>query len=253
VTPALSWAIGIVLLFSPLARAELDPRPIAHRYAKGGQLPPPWDYMRGRPRLTPSYRPAQPWIEAEREPLLEPVAEADFDLAPTPAERLARAKAILAVRADSIDGGGILDQLRRWQRSLSLRVGAHRRTTRGGERWEGLAETDIGDDLGRTFSAAGGRVLGDLSLLVGNVGSAASFDQVAAGEAGLLALNPFREVGAQIDITILENPVFLPGSPVIVLRLRAAYIGLFEKLGGVGDSAGVAAESELGVALALKW
>lgn len=146
---------------------------------------------------------------------------------------------------------GLVVRLQRWQRRLAFRVGAS--DAKGGqETFEGLEEDDDDhEDYGRTFAAADGQLRGDLTLVFGNTGSATTLDDVRSGRASVLSLNPFREVGAQFDFTILEDPG-LANKGVVIFRIRAAYLGLFNQI-DAGDGAGVAGDSQVGLGVGLKW
>lgn len=142
-------------------------------------------------------------------------------------------------------------RLQRWQRRLAFRVGASERDEGGQHHFDGLGELEEDADYGRTFAAANGSLRGDLTLVFGNVGSATTLEDVQEGRANFLDLNPFREIGAQFDLAILEDPSG-EGGGVLIFRVRAAYLGLFDRVQG-GDSAGVAGESQAGCGLGIKW
>jgi len=120
------------------------------------------------------------------------------------------------------------------------------------ETWHGLDQLDV-RDRGRTLRLADGRVLGDVTLGVGTDTSQSNVAGWMAGEAGLTSLNPFRDVSAQIDLTILEEGGTSDPS-LLVLRLRGAYVGAID----LGEEASTAGDgrsngSEIGLSLGVRW
>lgn len=223
----------------------LDPAALALRYTLVTQ--PAWDFLHGKTPLDAGFRPTTPWID-----LTSKLARADAEDEPAPTSALDLANQAIAARDwGVVEEGSVLGRLRRWQRKLVLRLGSFSRSQAGQERWDGLGDPELEDDTGRTFAFADDSIHGDVMLMVGRVESSTTLAEVMEGSASVLALNPFREVGVQFDMTLVEG--VLPGKAVLVLRTRAAYLGFFEQLGGIGDSAGASVDSELGLAFALKW
>jgi hypothetical protein len=216
---------------------DLDPCNIAHRYARY-QAPfrEGVDAGRRAPELSMFVHPLERrWTYADL------VQARDELLAP-------RASFWRFERTSTL---ALVVRLQRWQRRLAFRVGASEREAGGQHNFEGLAELEDHADYGRTFAAANGSLRGDLTLVFGNVGSATTLEDVQEGRASFLDLNPFREIGAQFDLAILEDP-FLGTGGILIFRLRAAYLGLFDQVQG-GDTAGVAGESQVGCGLGVKW
>jgi len=257
--PALAQAEPLRLSVSPPARtdstrglsaehhgaAPLDPRAIALDYTHVQQ--PAWDFLHGKTPLGVGFRPTAPWID-----MTSGLLRSRVRFQPAPTSALALASRVRASRWGVVEEGNVLGRLRRWQRRLALRLGSFSRSLTGRvERWDGLADPELEDDTGRTFAVADDCIHGDVMLMVGRVENSTTLAEVMEGNASLLALNPFREVGVQFDVTLVEG--VLPGQAVVVMRTRAAYLGFFEKVGGIADSAGASVESELGLALALKW
>ncbi|HBP20182.1 MAG TPA: hypothetical protein DEA08_20635 [Planctomycetes bacterium] len=227
------------------ADAPLDPRTIALDYTNVQQ--PAWDFLQGETPLDAAFRPTAPWIDLTSRLLR---AQARFEPAPTSA--VALASRIRATQWGVVEEGNVLGRLRRWQRKLVLRVGSFSRSQQGQvDRWDGLGNPELEGDTGRTFALADDNLHGDVMLMVGRVENSTTLAEVMDGGASVLALNPFREVGVQFDMTLVEG--VLPGKAVLVMRTRAAYLGFLEQVGGIGESAGASVDSELGVALALKW
>lgn len=147
--------------------------------------------------------------------------------------------------------GGLAGDVIKVRRRLLLDVG----TFSAGdstETWHGLDQLDV-RDRGRTLRLADGRVLGDVTLGVGTDTSQSNVAGWMAGESGLTSLNPFRDVSAQIDLTILEDGRTTDPS-LLVLRLRGAYVGAID----LGEEAASAADSrsngsEIGLSLGVRW
>lgn len=216
---------------------DLDPWNIAHRYAR---YQAPW-----REGVDAGHR--APRLSVFRHPLERRWTFADLVVAGegvlTKRQRFWRFE-----RTNTL---ALVVRLQRWQRRLAFRVGASDHDEGGQHNFEGLGELEDDTDYGRTFAAANGSLRGDLTLVFGNVGSSATFEDVQTGRASLLDLNPFREIGAQFDLAILEDP-WLDTGGVLIFRVRAAYLGLFDQVQG-GDTAGVAGESQVGCGLGIKW
>lgn len=215
----------------------LDPWEIAHRFAR---YRAPWREGLDAGHLAPSLIPFGSPLE-RRWTYADLVIASEESLAP-------RARFWRFERTNTF---ALVVRLQRWQRRLAFRVGAAERDAGGQHTFDGLGELEQDADYGRTFAAADGSLRGDLTLVFGNVGSTTTFEDVQQGRASLLDLNPFREVGAQFDLAILEDP-FLDTGGVLIFRVRAAYLGLFDQVQG-GDTAGVAGESQVACGLGIKW
>lgn len=221
----------------PAPVPDLDPWTIAHRFAR---YEAPW-----RDGVDAGHR--APELSLFGTPLERRWTYADLIRARR--ERFAQENRFW--RFERTNTLALVVRLQRWQRRLAFRVGASDHDEGGQENFEGLGELDDDADYGRTFAAADGSLRGDLTLVFGRVGSATTLEDVQEGRASLLDLNPFREIGAQFDLTILEDP-WLGTGGVLILRLRAAYLGLFDQVQG-GDTAGVAGESQVGCGMGVKW
>ena len=221
----------------PAPVPDLDPWEIAHRYAR---YQAPW-----RAGVDGGRRAAS--LTLFEHPLERRWTYADVIVA---SEELLAPRSIFW-RFEHANTFALVVRLQRWQRRLAFRVGAAEHDAGGQHNFDGLAELEDDADYGRTFAAANGSLRGDLTLVFGNVGSSTTFDDVQQGRANILDLNPFREVAAQFDLAILEDP-FLDTGGVLIFRVRAAYLGLFDQVQG-GDTAGVAGESQVGCGLGIKW
>lgn len=148
-------------------------------------------------------------------------------------------------------GLGLGENLTRLQDALlPVGIGAHA----VGDDLEALfAGLEDVDGRGRTFRAKNGRVLGDLSVSVGAGATRAGVADWWVGVATLGDLNPFRDLSAQLDIAVLTADTS-GTAPLVVLRLRATYLGAFDGAGGAGGVTwGEEGASEFGVSIGLKF